>query len=213
MVRNEKREEKQLYEGNKTVGDFFPVKVWIENEGGDAAALDGIEFFMQKALARDDWHRYVQIDEWTNRLEIALPKKSWKAGNINTFTMPEVSHAEGKPGGVQVAAAKQKGTHRKRAVDDNAPEGTGTKPPPEGNAAKLRRSSSKDALPPNEITNHWKEACAVKALTDKALSKTSLLRRNAAGLLPWAFVVKLDEYDELAQLQKEVEDLLQTTPF
>ena len=62
--------------GDRTVSskDFAPIGVWVMKEGGYYEAARGVQKFIQKVTERGLHGKYFRVHEWTERMEIAIPK-------------------------------------------------------------------------------------------------------------------------------------------
>ena len=51
------------------------MSVWLDKEGGGQQAIAGLNFFINKIINDNVVDRMVEINAWTGRLELALPRK------------------------------------------------------------------------------------------------------------------------------------------
>ena len=104
-------ETHSISDSTTTTGEFHPLSVWLKKEGGDVAALRGLKTFLSKVVNRPDWMTFISVNEFTERVEVALPKKSWSNEFKNMYAITETAWS--KPKGSKAA---------KRAITPNGEE-------------------------------------------------------------------------------------------
>ena len=212
QMQKKKTESRPLYEDNKNVGRFLPIGVWVDKEGNDLAAIQGIRHFLQKVVHRKDWKRFVDVDEWTGRLEIALPKKQWSAGNDRRFEISSTSTPVAADQSSNAKAQPPKAQPRVAGTKQNPPN-----TPAKAGAPGLKRlkSSANLGSPPEkkQCAEHWKTLLSTKDLVDKALSKAGMLARNSSTMAAWKWVCKMDEFDVVQAAHGRLQKASQADQF
>ena len=73
-----KKEKTFMKESQRSFGDFQTIAQAVKEQGGGTLATQGIIKFVERALASGEVEKYIRVNEWTDRIEIALPKKGWR---------------------------------------------------------------------------------------------------------------------------------------
>ena len=172
-------------------GDFFyPVSVWLEKEGGGEEAVRGLKHFVERLIAQDMVEEMVDINEWTGRVELALPRKTkveaqgdkWdirETCDAKASTTASASSAEGQASvaastveGATEASGQTLGKKRKQVQTPSTQEDDKNEEPAPG------KTKPKKQKPSPQETTEWKRLGAIKSLLDKGVSSASSVMRK-----------------------------------
>jgi hypothetical protein len=176
--------------------------------------LEGIKFFIRRLASGEikDVARYIQVNEWTNRVELALPQKSWQEEQTEKFSIEEQANADStaKDSEGSETQAKVEVTTpepKKKAAIGKSPTPTKTKPPPT-NPEEPDKKKGKDELAAKarSITN-----ASNKLKSSLGLANTVL--KNIEHDSNWAWARKLDEFGELKSKVAELENEIRNHTF
>ena len=201
-------------------GSFMPIEVLVKEQGGTKEALEGIKFFIRRLASGEikDVARYIQVNEWTNRVELALPQKSWQEEQTEKFSIEEQAvrieeqtekfsieeQTEKSRQEEQVTTPEPK---KKAASGKKTGDKTKTNPPPT-NPEEPDKKKGKDELAAKarSITN-----ASNKLKSSLGLANTVL--KNIEHDSNWAWLRKLDEVGELKTRVAELENEIRNHTF
>lgn len=183
-----------MFDRSTKQGDFDPIDVWVDREGGNQAAVNGIKLFLQKVFNGPvtEWPKYVRVHEWTERFEIALPKARWQLGQENRHTLSSTSKQNQKP---QAKAKAKSGPNRRplAAIGDNSPD------------AKKPKAA--------EAASAWKSVIQTHNLINSAVGKASSIVQNTETLGSWSWAKQIDDFKELQRQRAELQESLAKNCF
>ena len=238
---NKRIERKEEVKEDSVVGEFVSVRKWLVDQGDGEDAAEALKFFLNKvmALGPNERCKYVKRDEWTNQIQVAVPKAGWRDGRKESWAIEEhheigqpsaSSHQQGAAAGAATTAARAAtaGAATPNAIQKAVP---GTKPAaatPQGVAGKLKRlKSSANLLDPDEaaaegddkkkrakcVNDTWGGIKVTKAKLDEAMGAASQLIRAVDSTPGWAWVRKIDLYEEVKAKREEVEGQQRSSDF
>lgn len=184
------RTESQMQkEQTQSTGNFLPIPVVIKNQGGDEAAAEGVNNFIRKVLQMDEKSsikKYIQINEWTGRVEIALPTKGWQDSFEKTWQISEIRQTSGTSSQLPAAIIKQNADKEKEKEDKDKEKNTKKRPKATTEEAEQKNKKQK-------TEKMIKDFNILKGAFSNTLTTANTLLRCMDEEAPWAWAKRLDE--------------------
>ena len=184
------RTESQMQkEQTQSTGNFLPIPVVIKNQGGDEAAAEGVNNFIRKVLQMDEKSsikKYIQINEWTGRVEIALPTKGWQDSFEKTWQISDIRQTSGASSQLPAAIIKQNADKEKEKEDKDKEKNTKKRPKATTEEAEQKNKKQKTEKMINDINT-------LKNTMTNTLSTANILSRCIDEEPAWAWVKRLEE--------------------
>ena len=185
-------------------------------------------------------HKYFRRNSWTNRFEIAIPRKSFSEqhGRVweiqETATMPPGAAAAGPPEAVSaqtsgsrigaaigadgpaadsLPAAEEPGVDavtEPESPDDAEAHAGGQADPPAHKKARRGNQLRKEESPSQRL---WKDVAASKVKQTAALSAASALLRAVDVDEGWQWITRLEEHEALKTQVADLEAMEKSYPF
>ena len=195
-VKEERLERVVSQKTQETSGIFEPLEVAIKNEGGSTAAVEGVRKFCMKAMTSESPEKYIRINDWTERLEVNMPKDGWK----DTFARRwEVRRTD-------VAAEKQPDTAKdETAITDGEAKEKGKR------GGKKRETSSgptggEKKKEKTEFQATVDSLTKTKSLLTATVSSSATMLRSVQLDAAWVWAQKLDEVETIGRINQTLQD-------
>ena len=201
------------------VGDFDLLKNIFKAQGGDAEAAEGILTFVRKVMTLPvvDRSKYISVHPWTDRLELALPKRGWQEKDQKRWDIQKCSEA---PPTHASQTSQSSGQSGKGVAGSANAEPQTEVAQPEVNTKGNKRPRKQQKAEDSPDTKHaktveawWKKAVTTKASVRKALSAARTVLSKVENDPKWSWMKTLDELASLSSCVCASERFQQSQPF
>ena len=189
LCKKSKTHEKFQANTRRFKAEFRPLAKWLDEQGGGEEAAEGLKYMFEKAKAEGNLSDFFEINEWTNMIEAALPRKSRVEESGDRYSINEEYQAPGSGSSSSVGPPPPPPRKKPKTAEDEAkPE---TKPP-----ASPVKEEIKDPASAGGVMG-WKELTRMKKAMESAISGAHAVVRRAGTDPRWLPLKSLPEYQDM----------------
>ena len=209
-VERQRKHIVEQYEEKESLSKFMPVSIWVGKEGGDMEAVLGICHFVKKQTLAGKAKKYIRISPNTNRIELAMPRDSFKEGEKESWAIEEKAKPDEEANPTRTAAQSKAAAAppiRKRSSNELPGTGSSAKTDPKETTKKPKVEQN-----PAYVTA-WKKAAEHKTSIDKNMQVSTEVKSAIDTDPSWAWAKKMDEFDVLQDSISGMMTLQAQRPF